>query len=80
MPRANVQDLMLEGELLAACQAGKFHIYAVDRIEQGLSILTGISAGRSNPSGTYPKDTVFGKVVAALNQFVKHQKEDSKGT
>jgi len=80
IPRANIHDLMLEGDLLAACKAGKFHIYAVDRIEQGLSILTGMSAGRPSKAGTYPKDTVFGKVVAALKQFEKNQKSDSKGT
>ncbi len=48
LPAANVKNLMLKQEILEACEAGKFHVWAVDHIDQGLEILTGVAASEIN--------------------------------
>jgi lon-related putative ATP-dependent protease len=45
IPQANVRNLMLRPDVVEAIRAGRFHIYPVTRIDQGLELLTGIPAG-----------------------------------
>jgi predicted ATP-dependent protease len=45
VPRANLNNLMLDPETLEAVEAGRFHIYLVDNVDQGMEILTGVQAG-----------------------------------
>ncbi|MDP6343541.1 MAG: AAA family ATPase, partial [Alphaproteobacteria bacterium] len=58
IPRANVANLMLRGEVVAAVRAGKFAIYPVSTIDQGIELLTGRRAGRLGKSGRYPAGSV----------------------
>ena len=46
IPRANVHDLMLREDVVEACAAGKFSIYAIDRIEQGVELADRVARGR----------------------------------
>jgi predicted ATP-dependent protease len=46
IPRANLRNLMLRDDLVEAVREGKFHIYAVSSIDEGIEILTGMAAGR----------------------------------
>jgi len=52
VPRANVRNMMLDSETVEAVEQGIFHIYPVDTIDQGLELLTGIRAGRTDEAGT----------------------------
>ncbi len=52
LPRANVVNLMLDSETVEAVASGRFHIYPVDTIDQGLEILTGVQAGTLEQPGT----------------------------
>ena len=45
MPASNVEDLMLREDILDAVAAGKFHVWPVAKIEEGIEILTGMTAG-----------------------------------
>ncbi|BDQ32605.1 Lon protease family protein [Pseudodesulfovibrio portus] len=58
IPYPNVKDLMLREEVIEAVKAGKFHVWAVKNIDQGIEILTGIKAGERTKSGAYPKNTI----------------------
>src|ERR1700752_2789049 len=58
IPAANVEDLMLRDDLLEAVAAGKFHIWPVAKVEQGIEILTGMTAGSCNGDGTFQTSTV----------------------
>src|SRR4030095_12140461 len=54
----NVRDLMLRPEVVAACQAKRFAVYAIDRVEQGIELVTGraagfVAAGRFRPKSVY---------------------------
>ncbi|NLC84631.1 MAG: ATP-dependent protease, partial [Ruminococcaceae bacterium] len=62
IPIQNIENLMLKDEILKAVNAGKFHLYAVSRIEEGIELLTGIEAGEKDAEGNYPEGSVFRKV------------------
>jgi ATP-dependent Lon protease len=69
IPHQNVQDLMLHREVVEAVEAGKFHIYAVGTIDEGIEILTGVKAGEKKANGLYEADTVNGLVDDRLREF-----------
>jgi predicted ATP-dependent protease len=52
VPRANIANLMLDPETIEAVELGRFHIYPVDTIDQGIELLTGVKAGAVNEPGT----------------------------
>ncbi|HXD89774.1 MAG TPA: AAA family ATPase, partial [Candidatus Binataceae bacterium] len=52
VPRANLRNLMLDLETVAAVERGAFHIYPVDNIEHGIEVLTGVRAGSIDEPGT----------------------------
>ncbi len=66
IPTANVKHLMLRPDVLAAVEAGQFHIYAVETIDQGLEILTGLPAGERDEAGNFPPGSVNQRVEARL--------------
>ncbi len=78
IPMRNVDNLMLSEEVVEAVRAGKFHIYPVSTVEEGIKILTGVPAGEKGPDGTFPADTVFGRVVARLEAIRAALKEEEK--
>jgi ATP-dependent Lon protease len=69
IPAENIDDLMLRDEVIAAVAKGKFHIYPVATIEQGIEILTGIRAGKCTASGKFEPGSVFAKADARLSQM-----------
>ncbi len=78
IPRRNLDDLMLNDEVLEAVRAKRFHVYAIDRVEEGLEILTGVAAGSPDAKGEYGADTVFGRVQRKLNLFSEEQPPKGK--
>jgi predicted ATP-dependent protease len=58
VPHQNVANLMLKDEIIETVKAGKFHIYAVKTIDEGMEILTGIPMGEKGPDGGYPESTI----------------------
>ncbi|MEJ2672175.1 MAG: AAA family ATPase [Deltaproteobacteria bacterium] len=79
IPKANVQDLMLKKEVVDAVAAGQFHIWAVGHADEALELLTGLPAGTRQADGTFPPDTVNGKVDARLRQMMELAKELMRG-
>ncbi len=64
MPRQNVKNLMLKPEVVKAVEEGKFHIWAVSNVEEGIEILTGLPAGSPDQP-----DTIHGRVRRHLAEF-----------
>lgn len=58
IPKQNVVDLMLGEEIVQSVKMKKFHIWAVEDIDEGLEILTGVKAGEKDEKGGYPKDSI----------------------
>jgi predicted ATP-dependent protease len=75
MPASNVEDLMLREDILDAVTAGKFHIWPVAKIEQGIEILTGTVAGQKNGDGKYDPGTVFALMDDRLRDMAHILKE-----
>ncbi len=65
IPRSNLDDLMLRSEVVDAVKKKRFHIYAVDTIDKGIELLTGVKAGKLSKKG-YPADSVNGLVKKRL--------------
>lgn len=59
IPERNVEDLMLREDVVAAVASGRFHIWPVETIEQGVEILTGVRAGKHAENGKFEKGSVF---------------------
>lgn len=69
IPSANVDHLMLLPEIQAAVLAGKFNIWSIDTISEGIEILTGVTAGEVNRHGSYPAHSVFGEAQKQLKRY-----------
>jgi predicted ATP-dependent protease len=69
IPIQNIDNLMLKDEVLEAVKEGKFHLYAVERIEEGIEILTGLPAGELNEEGVFTEGSIFQKVDKKLKSF-----------
>ena len=81
IPRKNVHNLMIKKEIVGAVKEGKFSIYPIDRVEEGLEIFTGIPAGTIKEDGTYPEGTLYYLVSKRLEEIsvaMKDKKEDQK--
>ena len=79
IPRTNVVNLMLREDVLEAVENGQFHIYAIDNVDDGIELLTGIPAGTPDKRGRYSKGTVNYLVQQSLDEYyadyVKYAKE-----
>jgi lon-related putative ATP-dependent protease len=75
IPASNVEDLMLREDVLEAVTNGKFHIWPVARIEQGVELLTGTRAGARNGDGKFEAGTVFARVDERLHVMANAMKE-----
>jgi len=75
MPESNVEDLMLREDILDAVTTGKFHIWPVAKIEQGIEILTGCVAGQKNSDGKFEEGTVFALMDARMRDMARTLKE-----
>jgi predicted ATP-dependent protease len=79
VPRRNLENLVLRRRIRDAVAEGRFHIYAIDRVEDGWPILTGLEAGTIQEDETYPEGTVHGLVVEQLEEFVREWKGMADG-
>ena len=75
IPFENIEDLMLREDVIEAVGSGKFHIYPVTTIEEGIEILTGLAAGRPGTNGKYEPGTLFAAVDDRLAQMADTLKE-----
>ncbi len=78
IPRANVDNLMLCEEVVEAVEAGRFHVYPVSTVEEGIEVLTGVPAGERDEEGAYPEDSLFGRAVARLEAIHEALKASGK--
>jgi predicted ATP-dependent protease len=69
MPTANLRHLMLREDVAQAVREGRFHIYAVSSIDEGMEVLTGRRAGHRRADGTYPRGTVNYLVQRRLQEL-----------
>jgi len=71
IPSSNVIHLQLSDDVINAVEDGEFAIYPVATIEQGIELLTGARTGERLPDGSYPPDTIYGKVDRRLKDMAE---------
>jgi lon-related putative ATP-dependent protease len=71
IPASNVQNLMLKEEIVEAAKAGRFRIYPVRTIDEGIEVLTGVPAGTRREDGTYEEGTVNYLVDRRLREMAE---------
>ena len=78
IPESNVKNLMLKKEVIDAVEEGKYHLYKVATVEEGIEILTGVPAGHRDEEGNYPEGTVFGAVQKKLKEYLEQSQKLKK--
>ncbi len=71
IPSKNIKNLMLDSEVVDAVKEGKFNIWPVSTIEEGIEILTGMEAGVVLGDGSYPEGTIFRKIDDRLREIAQ---------
>jgi lon-related putative ATP-dependent protease len=71
VPASNVRNLMLKEEVVKAVKDGKFHIYPVTTIDEGIEVLTGLKAGKRLKNGAFESGSVNDRVEKRLVQLAE---------
>ena len=69
IPVSNVKDLVLNDEVVDAVKEGRFHIYPIAHINEGIELMMGHPAGERDAAGNFPAESVHGRVYARLKAF-----------
>lgn len=69
IPYSNQRNLMLNAAVINAVKVGKFHIWAINSLDEAIPLLTGIQPGGLQPDGTYPTGSLNHAVMERLNDF-----------
>lgn len=80
IPRTNVDNLMLRADIVQAVEDERFTIYAIDTVDDGIEILTGVKAGKADNKGNYPKGSVNYMVEESLRQYYEDYARYAKET
>ena len=75
IPASNVGSLVLRQEVVDAVKAGQFNVYAIETIEQGIEMLTGVPGGELDDEGHYPEGSINARVVKALEAMSERMQE-----
>ncbi|MCC5986851.1 MAG: AAA family ATPase [Pararhodobacter sp.] len=79
LPRRNVDNLMLRRDVVAAVEEGRFHIHAIEHVDQALELLTGLPAGQRGLNGAFEDGTVNANVEARLLDFAEARRDFGRG-
>lgn len=74
IPKANEKNLMLRSDILNAVDEGKFHVYSIEHVDEGLEFLTDMKVGKEKKDGSFPKGTINHKVTSNLRQLADKRK------
>ena len=80
VPSSNVQHLMLRNDVVDACAAGKFWVFPITTIDEGIALLTGHEAGQRAADGSYSIGSVNRLVEERLRVFAQIRHEFSRST
>ncbi len=87
IPASNVKNLMLRRDVIDAVKQNQFNIYAVEEVDQALTLLTEFTPGKADAKGKYPENSLNGKVQARLAEmahirqhFGEHGKEKEESS
>jgi len=79
IPSTNVGDLNVASEVVQAMEEGRFHVWAVENIAQGIEVLTGTKAGKRTKKGAWTPGSVFEKCQNRLHEMAELMRAATKG-
>jgi lon-related putative ATP-dependent protease len=79
IPASNVHHLMVRDDVVAAVTEEGFRIFPIEKVDQGLSLLTGLQAGEPDADGNYPAGTLNQRIAARLDAFAAKTAELMRG-
>jgi len=71
VPKSNERNLTLRDDVIEAVEAGKFHIWSVETVDEAIALFTGTATGEMDADGNYPAGTVYDRVMRRLAAFDK---------
>ncbi|MBJ6726512.1 Lon protease family protein [Geomesophilobacter sediminis] len=74
IPKLNERNLMLSDEVVQAVAEGKFHIWSVKHVDEGIELLTGMPAGVAGPDGAFPPGCINFLINERLKTMVENLK------
>jgi len=78
IPSSNVQNLMLREDVVEAIRDGKFSIYSVESVDEGIEILTGVPAGKRLEGVTFEEGSINDRAQKRLEQLARVMREFGK--
>ena len=75
LPLSNKDNLILRPDVIKAVRDGKFHIYGIAHVDEGLEILSGLNAGSLDENGKYPENSINGLVDKKLTEYFNRSQE-----
>ncbi|MBI4339746.1 MAG: AAA family ATPase, partial [Chloroflexi bacterium] len=78
IPRANIKNLVLREDVVQAVKEERFRLYAVDTIDQGIELLTGMPMGQPDEKGSYREGTLNHALLRSLERFGQKARELSR--
>ena len=75
IPQANARNLMLRHDVIEAVAAGRFHVFPIVTVDEGLEILTGLPVGARDADGSYPDGSVNAAVARRLVELAELRRE-----
>ncbi|MFO0653307.1 MAG: AAA family ATPase [Polyangiales bacterium] len=75
IPRSNVKHLALRRDVVEAAAAGTFRVWAVEHVDEGIEVLTGLAAGQRDEAGAFPEGSVNARVEARLIALARRRLE-----
>jgi len=79
IPSSNVGDLHLGADVVDAVADGRFSVWSVDTIEDGIELLTGMEAGAWSEEDGWTEGTVYGRCQQRLEDMVRNMRRSAKG-
>ncbi|MCK4846348.1 MAG: ATP-dependent protease, partial [Deltaproteobacteria bacterium] len=69
IPKRNLRNLMLKKSVRDAVAEGKFFVYPIEMVDEGMEILTGKTPGERGAKGEFPKGTINRLVADKLHEL-----------
>lgn len=77
IPASNVQHLVLRQDVVDAVKQGQFRVHSISTVDEAIELLTGVPAGEKQPDGTYPAESINGRVLAKLKLISDKLRENA---
>ncbi|MEC4724312.1 AAA family ATPase [Shewanella sp. D64] len=77
IPKSNTQQLNLDIKIIESVKAGKFHLYAIEHIDEAVELLMSLKAGTPDEDNDFPDDSLYGIVQDRLAKLAGYQDEET---